>query len=267
MPTELSSPVTPAPSLSSDGLASSSLSRRDLLGGLARIGVVIGAGSGPFMAEAGAQDAASDFLGISRTITGSNAITADVAARIRRLLAARHAGGPAAFDAACAELWATLRAAGSDREARLAALSDSQVAFALQIAKPWYVGHVGDPSDQVFDDDAEFATFLQAQASEKIIDVVPRTTYPYREPGWWSAPPPGIDAPPMPAAVRGWTFQPNVAAAIRPPAAPWKTYASATFATLAAARAAQPNRGADDETADDAVADNEAADNEGESRR
>ena len=223
--------------------------RRQLLFGLpgfalttsTMVAGTMAAGSEAAASSADSADAAAtaDFLEISRTLTGSTGLPADVASRIQRLLETRQA----AFSDRCSQLLATMRAAGPDRDARLAALSEDEVAFALQIAKPWYVGHVGEPSAQGFDDGAEFATFLHAQGSEKIMDVVPRTTYPQRRPGWWSSPPPGVDAPSMPREISGWAFQPETPEAIRAPAPQWRAYANANFDTLPQAREARPRPG------------------------
>lgn len=65
---------------------------------------------------------------------------------------------------------------GRNRDAVLALLSDDQVQFALEIAKPWYLGYVGSHSDFVLGDDAAFATLPEAQSWQKIILEFPRIT-------------------------------------------------------------------------------------------
>lgn len=175
-------------------------------------------------------------LEVSRTITGTEAISADVAARIGDLLRSRIAG----FDAKLSNLAATLLTVTGDRAAKLAALNDAQVGLALQIAQPWYLGYVGTPSDFVLKDDAAFATFLEAQGFQKIVDVVPRPTYPGQGAGWWDAAPAGVAAPAMPAQITDWTFHPGGPAQILAPSPVWRTYATADHSSIAAARAARP---------------------------
>lgn len=208
------------------------LDRRGVLLGLSAAVPVAVLAPGRAVARAVGGDA---FLAVSRVIAGTDALTPEVAARIEGLLAARDP----AFAGKLADLAAALGGDG-DRAARLGALSDGQVAFALAIAKPWYLGYVGDPSGFVLDDDAQFATFLQAQASEKIIDVVPRTTYAAKPPGWWSAPPEGVTPPPMPDGIRDWTTRLPGPDAIRAPDPAWRAYATADHGGVDAARAAKP---------------------------
>ncbi len=57
--------------------------------------------------------------------------------------------------------------------AMLTGLSEAQVKFALSIAKPWYLGYAGTPSNFGLKDNAAFATFLEAQSFQKIIEFVP----------------------------------------------------------------------------------------------
>jgi hypothetical protein len=130
-------------------------------------------------------------LEVSKVMTGTDAISADVAVRIGDLLRGRIGG----FDAKLSGLAAVLRRVNGDRAAKLAALNDMQVGFALQIARPWYLGYVGTPSDLVLKDDAAFATFLEAQSFQEIADVVPRLTYPGHAAGWWDIAPAGVAAP------------------------------------------------------------------------
>ena len=176
-------------------------------------------------------------------LTGAGDLSAGAAERIRSLLSARHDD----FDLRCADLFLALggdtgqTATPEEREARFAALDDDRLDFALAVAKPWYVGHVGTPSSGVLDDNAEFATFLEAQGSAKILDVVPRTSYPQNSAGWWSQPPAGVKAPDMPEGVTdGWGFQPDGPDAIRAPSPAWRRYAEARHTSLQDARAARP---------------------------
>lgn len=130
--------------------------------------------------SAHAADVDEDFLWVSKVITGSEDISNDVAGRIEALLVDRVDGLTSRLD----DLIAAMRATGQDdRTAMLTSLTDEQVVFALDIAKPWYLGYVGSPSSFTLEDDAAFATFLEAQSWEKIVDAVPRITYPGQGPG------------------------------------------------------------------------------------
>jgi hypothetical protein len=125
----------------------------------------------------------------------------------------------------------------------LGGLSDEQVKFALDIAKPWYLGYVGTPSNFVLKDNAAFVTFLEAQAWEKIIDEVPRPTYPRGSAGWWVVAPPGVNAPAMPDAITSWTFHPGGPSRILAPDADWKAYALAQHTSIEEARRTKPATG------------------------
>lgn len=210
--------------------------RRDVLIGLAALA--------PLAHLAGAASAqvgdADPFLSVSRTITGDASLSPEVAARVEALLADRVDG----FADRLARLAEAMRGAGITREEVLGGLSDDQVEFALQVAKPWYLGYVGSPSSTILEDDAAFATYLQAQAWEKIVDQVPRPTYPGRAAGWWDAPPPGVDAPDMPDRIGDWTFHPGGPGGIVPPDARWRRYATADHGGVEAARRAKPDAGA-----------------------
>lgn len=157
-------------------------------------------------------------------IVGTNDLSASVAAGIRGLPAARMED----FAGRLVELTNDMRTSnGRNRDAVLALLSDGQVQFALEIAKPWYLGCVGSPSDFVLGDDAAFATFPEAQSWQKIILEFPRITYPGWSAGWWDTAPPNVEAPPMPAEITDWTFQPGGPSTIMPHDAVWKAYATA----------------------------------------
>jgi hypothetical protein len=129
-----------------------------------------------------------------------------------------------------------LKVVGGRQEMIAAALNGNQLKFAIEIAKPWYLGYVGTPSNFVLRDNAAFATYLQAQSWQKILDQVPRPTYPDGGAGWWVAAPAGIDAPAMPGEITDWTFHPGRAAAILAPDPAWKTYASAKHQSIEDAR-------------------------------
>jgi hypothetical protein len=176
------------------------------------------------------------FLRASQTITGSMSLSPAIAARIHDLLQHRDKD----FDGKLADLAAAFDKSGGDRQTQLAALSDAQVKLALQIAKPWYVGYVGKPSNFVLKDDAEFATFIDVQSWQKIIDAVPLPTYPSGNASWWQEAPSGVVAPAMPAKIIDWTFHPGGPPQIQPPDPAWRDYAAADHADLNAARAAKP---------------------------
>lgn len=191
----------------------------------------------PSGVQAAAQGQAGDaFLRVSQVITGTDALSADVAQRVRGLLAARNDQ----FEAALSDLAGAMRSASGDRQQMLSRLSPAQVKFALTLAKPWYLGYVGTPSNFVLKDDAAFATFLEAQSFQKVIDFVPRPTYPSGSAGSWAAVPKGVDSPAMPEQIRDWTFHPGGPTTIVPPDPQWKSYATAAHASLDEARRQKP---------------------------
>lgn len=173
---------------------------------------------------------------MSRVITGTDALSAGVAQRIRALLGARNDR----FESALSNLAGAMPLARGNREQRLSRLSPAQVSFALSIAKPWYLGYVGTPSNFVLKDDAAFATFLEAQSFEKVIGFVPRPTYPRGSAGSWAVPPKGVAAPAMPEQIKDWTFHPGGPSAIVAPDPQWKRYATAEHASLEEARRQKP---------------------------
>lgn len=189
---------------------------------------------GPSMAMAA--DDANPFLRVSRIIAGTDALSADAARRIRGLLAARNT----AFETALSDLADAMQKAGGNRAQMLSRLSPAQVKFALTIAKPWYLGYVGTPSNFVLKDDAAFATFLEAQSFQKIIDFVPRPTHPRESAGFWVVPPKGVNAPAMPKEITDWTFHPGGPPAIVAPDPQWKAYATASHPSVDEARKSKP---------------------------
>jgi hypothetical protein len=211
------------------------VTRRSVLLALAAQVPAIGLG---LPSIANAADADDPFLKASRVIAGNATLSAGVARRIAALLGSRIADFGAKLD----DLAKTLEATGGTREQMLSALSAAQVRFALAIAEPWYLGRVGKPSDFVLKDDAVFATYLEAQSWSKIVDEVPRPTYPGGNAGWWDAAPPGVQAPAMPAGITQWTFHPGGPTQIMAPDPKWKAYATAPHADMAAARRAKPGR-------------------------
>ncbi|MEO8847246.1 MAG: sugar dehydrogenase complex small subunit [Casimicrobiaceae bacterium] len=176
------------------------------------------------------------FLRVSRIITGTDALSADVAGRIRDLLTARDDK----FASKLGDLADALQKTSGNRVDMLSRLSNGQVAFALAIAKPWYLGYVGTPSNFVMKDDAAFATFLEAQSYQKIIDFVPRPTYPSGSAGSWDAAPKGVDSPAMPDQIKDWTFHPGGPSTIMAPDPQWKLYATTKYASVEEARKKKP---------------------------
>jgi hypothetical protein len=210
-----------------------SVTRRRLLLQLASVVPAIGLAL-PLVVHASGEDDA--FLKASHVITGDSTLSADVARRIMALLITRVAG----FVAKLGDLVESLGRTGGSRQQMLSGLSDSQVLFALAIARPWYLGYVGKPSDFVLKDDAAFATYLEAQSWSKIVHEVPRPTYPGADAGWWDVAPPGVAAPAMPEGIKLWTFHPGGPEQITPPDPKWKSYATADHASIVAARLAKP---------------------------
>lgn len=176
------------------------------------------------------------FLRVSRIITGTDALSVDVAGRIRDLLAARDDK----FASELSDLAGAMQKTGGNRVEMLSRLSDTQVKFALTVAKPWYLGYVGTPSNFVLKDDAAFATFLEAQSYQKIIDSVPRPTYPSGSAESWAVAPKGVDAPAMPEQIKDWTFHPSGPSTIMAPDQQWKMYATTKHASIEEARKKKP---------------------------
>ncbi|MDQ6627542.1 MAG: sorbitol dehydrogenase family protein [Pseudomonadota bacterium] len=208
------------------------ITRRRLLLGLASlvpIGLLM-----PLAVNAAGED--DSFLDVSRVITGDSTLSAGIAQRVKMLLGTRVSG----FASQLGDLVEAFHRTGGSRDQMLAALSDSQVQFALAIARPWYLGYVGKPSDFVLKDDAAFATYLEAQSWSKIVHEVPRPTYPGANAGWWGAAPPGVVAPAMPEGITRWTFHPGGPAQILTPDSTWKAYATADHTSIDAARLAKP---------------------------
>jgi hypothetical protein len=210
------------------------ITRRRLLLGLA---AVVPSSVLAMPVAAGATSEDDSFLYVSRVITGDSTLTAGIAQRIEVLLGTRVSG----FASQLGELMEAFQRTGGSRDRMLAALSDGQVRFALEIARPWYLGYVGKPSDFVLKDDAAFTTYLEAQSWSKIVREVPRPTYPGAAAGWWDAAPPGVVAPAMPEGITRWTFHPGGPAQILAPDSQWKAYATADHTSIDAARLAKPS--------------------------
>jgi fructose 5-dehydrogenase small subunit len=213
-----------------------SLTRRRVLIGLTGIAPAV-----RFLSPASAWAAGDDdsFLQTSRIITGNDSLSADISQRIHSLLVERIDQ----FSSQLVDLAGAMKKVVGGRTEMIGALDDHQVKFAIEIAKPWYLGYVGTPSNFVLKDNAAFTTYLQAQSWQKIVDEVPRPTYPNGNAGWWVAAPPGIDAPAMPGGIANWTFHPGGPSQILAPDPEWKTYASAKHPSIEDARRAKPGTG------------------------
>ena len=210
------------------------VTRRRMLIDLAAMAPAIGLAI-PLVADA--KGDGDEFLRASRIITGDETLSAGIAQRIMALLVARTAGFAAKLD----DLAKSFATTGGGRDQMLSALTDEQVQFALAIAKPWYLGYVGKPSDFVLKDDAAFTTYLEAQSWSKVAEEVPRPTYPGAGAAWWDVAPPGVTAPAMPEGITRWTFHPGGGPAqIMAPDPKWKAYATADHASIDAARSAKP---------------------------
>ena len=181
---------------------------------------------------------ASDFMQLSWVLIGRQDLSPDIGARIETLLKQRDAG----YDQKLAALRQALAVALKDERQRnvvLKGLSGADTDFALEIAKPWYLGYVGTPAGSNLKDDATFVTYLNAQAYEVVRQDLPRTSYPPGGRGWWQAVPKGVTSPVMPHRVTDWAWQPDGATgAIAKPDAAWRAYGMGEYPSLEAARAA-----------------------------
>jgi hypothetical protein len=210
------------------------IDRRTLLSSLASIPPFIAfTGSKALTQESGS---ASKFLRVSRILVGGDDLTPGAASRIEKLLRARDI----AFDSKLSRLAQSLLG-GGNRDEGIKRLGNDDLAFALEVAHPWYLGYLGTPSGRILEDDAEFTTFLEAQCFSKVRDFVPLRTYPPGNAGWWQAAPDGVDASDLPAAAASWDYQPRDSFLIRAPDPGWRAYAEGRFATVEEARASLAN--------------------------
>ena len=186
----------------------------------------------------------SPFMQVSRVLMGRNDLSPDVAQRIETLLQQRMPGYPQKIGA-LAQLLAPAVKDESLRNDLIKGLSSDETDFALEVAKPWYLGYVGTPSGSILKDDAAFVTYLDAQAYEVVLKDLPRTSYPPGGQGWWQAVPDGVNAPAMPERVIDWTWQPDGATGVIAKADPaWRAYGMGQYASLEQARAAMPGAAA-----------------------
>jgi len=181
---------------------------------------------------------ANSFTQVSWVLIGRKDLSPDIAERIEVLLKQRIAD----YDQKFTALTLALAPAMKDERLRndaLKALSAPDTAFALEIAKPWYLGYAGTAAGSSLKDDATFVTYLNAQAYEVVIKDLPRTSYPPGGSGWWQAVPAGVTSPAMPDRVIDWNWQPEGATGvIAKPDPAWQAYAMGEFPSLDAARAA-----------------------------
>jgi hypothetical protein len=205
--------------------------RRTLLISLAAFPPLVAGQALPSFAEESGD--AARFLDISRIITGTDTLTAATASRIEGLLRGRDA----AFDEKLGKLSTALSGRGS-RDDKLKALDGDNLTFALDIAKPWYLGYVGTPSGLIMSDDSAFATFLEAQGYSKVVDIVPRLTYPTGPAGWWAATPAGVDGSDLHESAKSWSYQPQQDYVIAEPDPAWRAYAAGEYDSVEAARTA-----------------------------
>ena len=216
------------------------MDRRQVLFSLAAIPVSVGAGL-PGSAAAQDGDGADTFLRVSRVLTGDDSLTPQIAARIEAALRQRDDS----FGDKLSALAKAMTDAGGDRAAQIAALDEAALATALAVATPWYLGYVGKPSGLKLTYEAEFVTFLEAQAYDRIQPQVPRPTYPPGGPGWWVVVPQGVTSPPMPKEITRYGVHPAAQTrTIQDPDPAWLSYANAKHATYEAALAARPTSGA-----------------------
>ncbi|OOY21768.1 hypothetical protein BMI86_04240 [Thioclava sp. DLFJ5-1] len=209
-----------------------SLDRRRFL--IALAGTVPLASLTPGFARAADSAAPSDaFLSVSRAICGNDSLSKETAARIEKLLSEDEAGFAGKLDGLANAF------DGKDRAAAIESLSDDQTTLALSIAKPWYLGFTGSPSARILKDDAEFATFLEAQALTKVSDIVPLQTYPSGGAGWWQEVPKGVDASDLPEEATSWEYQPKSSYELQYPDPAWLAYAKGEADSVDAARKAQ----------------------------
>ncbi len=201
----------------------------------------------PFTAlRASAAAGSQSFLAVSETITGAQNLSPETTQRVEQLLRERVDG----FDDRLSSLASALSGPGS-REALLSALDDEDLDFALQVAKPWYLGYVGSPSGRVLDDDAAFATYLEAQAYQKVADIIPLLSYAPAQAGWWKDVPDGVDGSDLPAGADTWAYQPRQSYQIAAPDPAWRAYAAGDYDTIEEAKADLSGTGkgrADDNT-------------------
>ena len=180
----------------------------------------------------------SDFMQLSWVLIGRKDLSPEIGSRIETLLKQRVTG----YEQKCSALSQALAVALKDERQRnqaLKGLSGPDTDFALEIAKPWYLGYVGTPAGSQAKDEAAFVTYLNAQAYEVVQQDLPRTSYPPGGRGWWQAVPKGVTAPLMPQRVTDWAWQPEGATgAIAKPDAAWRAYGMGEFPSLEAARAA-----------------------------
>ncbi|MCA0423307.1 MAG: sorbitol dehydrogenase family protein [Proteobacteria bacterium] len=173
------------------------MDRRQLLLALAAIPL---ASNASFAQNSGAA-AAPDVAALARLLIGRPDYSDVIIGRAQ----AFQADLDATFAARLAGLvQAVARIGSKDREAVIAGLSQAEVATAVQLISPLYLGYTGSPSTTSNIDNSRFVTFLKALMYEPTADNVPRPSYAHGGPNYWTATPDGVKAPPMPADILEW---------------------------------------------------------------
>lgn len=174
-------------------------------------------------------------LRASEILTGRQGLDASVASRLYRLLSQQDARFPERLTRLMSHL---LAQQGVDRQRLVDSLDDDDIATALSIISPWYLGYTGHPSTTKATDDAQFVTFLSALMYEPTRDVTPRPSYARAASDDWAKAPQGVSPPPMPAGIRQWgEGAPAPAATIPEPDAPWLLMVQGKAKTLTEASA------------------------------
>ncbi|GAA3590199.1 hypothetical protein GCM10023078_17410 [Gibbsiella greigii] len=178
---------------------------------------------------------ASDILAVSERLTGRQGLDPIIAERIKQLLTAQDP----TFPERLTTLATALNADGTaNREAVINALSDENVATALAIISPWYLGYTGTPSTTKAVDDAKFVTFLSALMYEPTADNTIRPSYARAGGDYWAEPPHGVNVPAMPANIRQWgENSPQAAPTIPEPDEVWLALVDGRAKNLAEATA------------------------------
>lgn len=168
---------------------------------------------------AAAAEPENTFHAVSQILTGRQQLDRAISQRLYSLLVRQNP----LFPQQLARLTERLRHSHDlSPDATLAALSDEEVATALAIIAPWYLGYIGDPATTRATDDAHFVSFLSALMYEPTADVTPRPSYSQRGSDYWQAVPEGVSAPPMPATIHAWgKASPRAASQIAEPHPAW----------------------------------------------
>lgn len=173
------------------------------------------------------------FHRVSQALTGRQQLDPAIAQRLYALLTRQNP----LFPQRLAQLAERLgRSDARAPEALLASLSEEEVATALAIITPWYLGYTGNPATTRATDDAHFVSFLSALMYEPTADVTPRPSYSQHGSDYWQAVPNGVSAPPMPANIRAWgKASPRAASRVAQPQPAWLAMVEGRATTYAEA--------------------------------